>query len=122
MSLKYDPILCMMVEDKNAKTMDAKTTRDGMFSKTFSEYTRGAEYKAKHGLSELSKIRDKNQFASVNKIYDDELNKSLERLIDALNVAISDYNAERNKIIEIAKQFNKDAFRLYKNLVAGRGE
>ena len=117
MNKVYDPILCMMVEDKSTKTNDAMAARDGMFSKTFGEVTKGAEYKMKHGLSELGKITDPKQFEQVNQTYANELNKSLERLMAAYNVASQDYQNERNNIIDLISQFNKQSIQMYRKLI-----
>lgn len=133
MEYKYDPILCMNVPVKKKKvndsvsavdkaikafdTNDKKVVRDGMFSKTFSEVTKGAEYKMKHGLSELGKITDSKQFEQVNQTYANELNKSLERLMNTYNVASQDYQNERNNIIDLINQFNKQSMQMYRKLI-----
>lgn len=117
MNKVYDPILCMMVEDKGTKTKDAIAVRDGMFSKIFGEVTKGAEYKMKHGLSELGKITDSKQFEQVNQTYANELNKSLERLMNTYNVASQDYQNERNNIIDLINQFNKQSIQMYRKLI-----
>ena len=57
------------------KLKDAETTRDGMFSKTFSKYTNDARWKVQQGLSELSKVNDKKQVDPVSQAYVKELNK-----------------------------------------------
>lgn len=133
MEYKYDPILCMNVPvkkkkvndsvsaiDKAIKVCDAndkKVVRDGMFSKIFGEVTKGAEYKMKHGLSELGKITDSKQFEKVNQTYANELNKSLERLMNTYNVASQDYQNERNNIIDLINQFNKQSIQMYRKLI-----
>ena len=102
---------------KACDTNDKKVVRDGMFSKTFSEVTKGAEYKMKHGLSELGKITDSKQFEQVNQTYANELNKSLERLMNTYNVASQDYQNERNNIIDLINQFNKQSMQMYRKLI-----
>ena len=102
---------------KACDTNDKKVVRDGMFSKTFGEVTKGAEYKMKHGLSELGKITDPKQFEQVNQTYANELNKSLERLMTTYNVASQDYQNERNNIIDLINQFNKQSIQMYRKLI-----
>ena len=103
------------------KLKDAETTRDGMFSKTFSKYTNDARWKVQQGLSELSKVNDKKQVDPVSQAYVKELNKIIVSIDEAFNVAASDYKAERDKIIEIINQFNKDSFNIYKAMDAAAG-
>lgn len=102
---------------KSCDTNDKKVVRDGMFSKIFGEVTKGAEYKMKHGLSELGKITDSKQFEQVNQTYANELNKSLERLMNTYNVASQDYQNERNNIIDLINQFNKQSIQMYRKLI-----
>ena len=46
-----------------------------------------------------------------------ELNKSLERLMNTYNVASQDYQNERNNIIDLISQFNKQSIQMYRKLI-----
>lgn len=95
---------------------EAIKTADGMFSKAFGEYSKGAKFKKDKFLKELAGIEDTKEFASKMQTFDNELRKNLERLDEAYNVAGHDYYSARNEIRSIMDAFSKEAFGLYKKL------
>ena len=95
---------------------EAITTADGMFSKAFGEYSKGAKFKKDKFLKELAGIEDTKEFASKMQTFDNELRKNLERLDEAYNVAGQDYYSARNEIRSIMDAFSKEAFGLYRKL------
>lgn len=110
----YDSANSLDKAIKSIKSADKKTA-DGMFTKLFNEITRGADVKAKRGLEQIKSAKDLDEIESITKTYENELRNSLERLMQTYNVATSDYNQERNKILEIMSNFNKQAFRAYQS-------
>ena len=101
----------------SASALDkAIKTADGMFSKAFGEYSKGAKFKKDKFLKELAGIEDAKEFASKMQTFDNELRKNLERLDEAYNVAGQDYYSARNEIRSIMDAFSKEAFGLYKKL------
>ena len=95
---------------------EAIKTADGMFSKAFGEYSKGAKFKKDKFLKELAGIEDAKEFASKMQTFDNELRKNLERLDEAYNVAGQDYYSARNEIRSIMDAFSKEAFGLYRKL------
>ena len=101
----------------SASALDkAIKTADGMFSKAFGEYSKGAKFKKDKFLKELASIEDAKEFASKMQTFDNELRKNLERLDEAYNVAGQDYYSARNEIRSIMDAFSKEAFGLYRKL------
>lgn len=101
----------------SASALDkAIKTADGMFSKAFGEYSKGAKFKKDKFLKELASIKDAKEFASKMQTFDNELRKNLERLDEAYNVAGKDYYSARNEIRSIMDAFSKEAFSLYRKL------
>ena len=101
----------------SASALDkAIKTADGMFSKAFGEYSKGAKFKKDKFLKELAGIEDAKEFASKMQTFDNELRKNLERLDEAYNVAGQDYYSARNEIRSIMDAFSKEAFGLYRKL------
>ena len=95
---------------------EAIKTCDGMFSKAFGEYSKGAKFKKDKFLKELAGIEDAKEFASKMQTFDNELRKNLERLDEAYNVAGQDYYSARNEIRSIMDAFSKEAFSLYRKI------
>lgn len=107
----------MKAIDKAVKLCNkAIKTADGMFSKAFGEYSKGAKFKKDKFLKELSGITDAEEFAKRMQTFDNELKNNLERLDEAYNVAGKDYYAARNEIRSIMDAFSKEAFSLYRKL------
>ena len=103
-------------KDSASALDEAIKTADGMFSKAFGEYSKGAKFKKDKFLKELAGIEDAKEFASKMQTFDNELRKNLERLDEAYNVAGQDYYSARNEIRSIMDAFSKEAFGLYKKL------
>ena len=122
MAKRYDPIMCMMVDEPtkaqdSASTLDkAIATTDGMFASAFGEYSKGAKFKKEKFLKELAGISDAEEFAKRMQTLDNELKNNLERLDEAYNVAGKDYYAARNEIRSIMDAFSREAFSLYRKL------
>ena len=95
---------------------EAIKTCDGMFSKAFGEYSKGAKFKKDKFLKELAGIEDAKEFVSKMQTFDNELRKNLERLDEAYNVAGQDYYSARNEIRSIMDAFSNEAFSLYRKL------
>lgn len=106
----------MYVKDSASVLDEAIKTADGMFSKAFGEYSKGAKFKKDKFLKELAGIEDAKEFASKMQTFDNELRKNLERLDEAYNVAGQDYYSACNEIRSIMDAFSKEAFGLYKKL------
>ena len=101
----------------SASALDkAIKTSDGMFSKAFGEYSKGAKFKKDKFLKELAGIEDAKEFASKMQTFDNELRKNLDRLDEAYNVAGQDYYSARNEIRSIMDAFSKEAFSLYRKI------
>ena len=122
MAKRYDPIMCMMVDEQtkahdSASALDkAIKTVDGFASAFFREYSKGAKFKKDKFLKELTGISDAEEFAKRMQTLDNELKNNLERLDEAYNVASKDYYAARNEIRSIMDAFSKEAFSLYRKL------
>lgn len=106
----------MYVKDSASVLDEAIKAADGMFSKTFGEYSKGAKFKKEKFLKELAGISDAEEFAKRMQTLDNELKNNLERLDEAYNVAGQDYYSARNEIRSIMDAFSKEAFGLYKKL------
>lgn len=102
MEYKYDPILCMNIPVEKSKV---KTT-DGKYSKIFDDYPAYVEM-VKERLTNTKYKSDSDFYRAVEKARK-EAQGSAQRLENAYNELVADYNRAKNRLNAIYNELHND--------------